>query len=109
MNVHVSYKVPKSSDLERQINQNIEKLGRRLQVFKPDLVHLHAIVDEHPSRAGFSVKLDLRLPSGDIASSETAERVESAVKGAFGDLVEQITKHKDRLRAQHQWPRQRRV
>lgn len=109
MNVHVSYKVPKSSDLERQINQNIEKLGRRLQVFKPDLVHLHAIVDEHPARAGFSVKLDLRLPSGDIASSETADRVESAVKGAFADLVEQITKHKDRLRAQHQWPRQRRV
>ena len=109
MNVHVSYKVPKSSDLEQQINQNIEKLRKRLQVYKPDLIHLHAIVDERQAREGFNVRLDLRLPSGDIASGETADRAESAIKGAFEDLIEQVTKHKDRLRAQHQWPRQRRV
>jgi DNA-directed RNA polymerase specialized sigma24 family protein/ribosome-associated translation inhibitor RaiA len=109
MNVHVSYKVSKSPDLEQQINQNIEKLRKRLQVFKPDLMHLHAIVEERPARAGFCVRLDLRLPSGDLASSEMADRAESAIKGAFEDLIELITKHKDRLRAQHQWPRQRRV
>jgi DNA-directed RNA polymerase specialized sigma24 family protein/ribosome-associated translation inhibitor RaiA len=109
MNVHVSYKVPKSPDLEQQLNLHVEKLRKRLQVFKPDLVHLHVIVEERPARAGFAVKLDLRLPSGDIASRETADRVESAIKGAFEDLIEQVTRHKDRLRAQHQWPRQRRV
>ncbi len=109
MNVHVSYKVPKSPDLDRQINQNIEKLRKRLQVFKPDLVHLHAIVEERPARAGFNVRLDLRLPSGDIASHEEADRAEGAIKGAFEDLIERLGKHKDRLRAQHQWPRQRRV
>jgi len=109
MNVHVSYKVPKSPDLEQQINQSIEKLRKRLQVFKPDLVHLHAIVEERPARAGFNVRLDLRLPSGDIASHENADRAECAIKGAFDDLIERLTKHKDRLRAQHQWPRQRRV
>jgi DNA-directed RNA polymerase specialized sigma24 family protein/ribosome-associated translation inhibitor RaiA len=107
MNVHVSYKVPKSPDLEKQINQNIQKLGKRLQVFKPDLVHLHAIVDERPSRVGINVRLDLRLPSGDIAAHETADRADAAIKGAFQDLLERVTKHKDRLRAQHQWPRAR--
>lgn len=109
MNVHVSYRVPKSPDLEKQVNQSAEKLRRRLQVFKPDLVHLHAIVDERTGRAGFDVRLDLRLPSGDIAARENADRVEAAIKGAFEDLIEQVTKHKDRLRAQHKWPRQRRV
>lgn len=109
MNVHVSYRLPKSPDLEQQINQNIEKLRKRLQVFKPELVHLHAIVEERPARVGFSVKLDLRLPSGDIASSATADRAEAAIKGAFEDLIERVAKHKDRLRAQHQWPRQRSV
>jgi len=108
MNVHISYKVPKSPDLEKQINQNIDKLTRRLQVFRPDLVHLHAILDERPARAGFDVRLDLRLPSGDIASRQEAKLIEAAIKGAFDDLLQQVGKHKDRLRAQHQWPNRRR-
>ncbi|HUN90394.1 MAG TPA: HPF/RaiA family ribosome-associated protein [Terriglobales bacterium] len=109
MNVQVSYKVPKSPDLERQINQNIEKLNRRLQVFRSDLVHFHAIVDEQTARAGFDVRLDLRLPSGDIASRDQAKQVDAAIRGAFQDLLEQVGKHKDRLRAQHQWPNRRRA
>jgi RNA polymerase sigma factor (sigma-70 family) len=109
MNVHISYKVPKSPDLEKPINQNLEKLRRRLQVFKPDLVHLHAIVDERTGRAGFNVRLDLRLPSGAIAAHSNADRAESAIKASFDDLIEQVTKHKARLRAEHKWPRQRRV
>ena len=109
MNVHISYKVPKSPDLERQIKQSTEKLNRRLIVFRPDLVHLHAIVDEQTARAGFDVRLDLRLPSGDIASRGQAKQVDAAIKGAFEDLLEQVGKHKDRLRAQHQWPNRRRA
>lgn len=109
MNVHVSYRIPKSSDLEAQINYNIEKLRKRLQVYKPDLVHLRASIDEGQARSGVNVHLDLRLPSGDIASQESADRVEAAVKGAFQDLIEQVTKHKARLRAHYQWTRQKRV
>jgi DNA-directed RNA polymerase specialized sigma24 family protein/ribosome-associated translation inhibitor RaiA len=109
MNVHVSYKVPKSSDLEQHFNQNTEKLRKRLQVFRPDLIHLHAIIDERTGRAGFDVRLDLRLPSGDIASRSAADRVDAAIKSAFDDLIEQVTKHKNRLRAQHKWPHRRRV
>ena len=109
MNVHISYKVPKSSDLEQQFKLATDKLNRRLQVYKPDLIHLHAIVEERQGPAGFNVRLDLRLPSGDIASSENADRAEAAIKGAFEDLFERVGKHKARLRAQHQWPRTRRT
>ena len=109
MNVHVSYKVPKSPDLEQQINHNIDKLRKRLQVIKPDLIHLHAIIEERPARVGFNVRLDLRVPFADIATHKEADRAESAIKGAFDDLLERIRKQKDRLRAEHQWPRQRRV
>jgi hypothetical protein len=69
MNVHVSYKAPKTPDLESQINLHIEKLRRRLQVFRPDLIHLHATVDQNSARGGFSVSLNLRLPSGQMAVS----------------------------------------
>ena len=108
MNVHISYKVPKSPDLEQQINQCTEKLRRRLQVFRPDLVHLHAILEEGAVRAGFDVHLDLRLPSGDLAARQQSKQLDAAIKGAFEDLLQQVGKHKDRLRAQHQWPNRRR-
>jgi len=109
MNVHISYKVPKSPDLEKQIKQNLEKLSRRLQVFRPDLVHLHTIVEEQSGRSGFDVRLDLRLPSGDIAARNQAKQVDAAIRGAFDDLLQQVGKHKDRLRSHHHWPNRRRA
>ncbi|HLH06324.1 MAG TPA: HPF/RaiA family ribosome-associated protein [Terriglobales bacterium] len=109
MNVHVSYKLLKTSDLEHEINQQIHKLEKRLQVFRPDLIHLHAIIEEKPARAGIEARLDLRLPSGDIAARELASSAEAAIKGAFEDLLERLGKHKDKLRAQHKWPNRRRV
>jgi RNA polymerase sigma factor (sigma-70 family) len=109
MNVHVSYKLSKTPDVEREINQQIQKLDRRLQVFRPELVHLHAIIEEKPVRTGIEVRLDLRLPSGDIATAETAASSEAAIKGAFEDLLERFGKHTDRLRARHKWPNRRRA
>ena len=40
MNVHISYKVRKTPDIEKDINHLVEKLRKRLQVFRPELVHL---------------------------------------------------------------------
>lgn len=109
MNVHVSYKLSKTPDVEREINQQIQKLEKRLQVFRPELVHLHAIIEEKQVRTGIEVRLDLRLPSGDIATAETAASTEAAIKGAFEDLLERFGKHTDRLRARHKWPNRRRA
>jgi RNA polymerase sigma factor (sigma-70 family) len=109
MNVHVSYKLSKTPDVEKEINQQIQKLEKRLQVFRPDLVHLHAFLEEKPARTGIEVRLDLRLHSGDIAANETAATSEAAIKGAFEDLLERFGKHKERLRAEHKWPNRRRA
>jgi hypothetical protein len=40
MNVHFSYKLQRTPDLDREINHGTEKLQKRLQVFRPELVHL---------------------------------------------------------------------
>lgn len=109
MNVHFSYKVNKTPDIEKEINQQIEKLRKRLQVFRPELVHLKGIVEQNSVREGFLVSLNLRLPSGQMAAQEKAPTATTAIKGTFDDLVEQLTKHKDHLRNQHKWPRWRRV
>jgi RNA polymerase sigma factor (sigma-70 family) len=108
MNVHFSYKVNKTPDVEKEIHQHIEKLRKRLQVFRPELVHLKGVVEENSPREGFLVALNLRLPSGQMAAQSRAASATAAVKASFDDLLQQLTKHKDLLRNQHRWPRWRR-
>jgi DNA-directed RNA polymerase specialized sigma24 family protein/ribosome-associated translation inhibitor RaiA len=108
MNVHITYKVNKTPDIEKDINHQIEKLRKRLQVFRPELVHLKGIVEQNSAREGFIVSLNLRLPSGQMAAQRSASGAVPALKAAFDDIVQQITKHKDLLRSSHKWPRRRR-
>jgi RNA polymerase sigma factor (sigma-70 family) len=97
MNVHVSYKAGKTPDVEREFQHQLQKLERRLQVFKPDLVHLHAVVEQGISHSS-SASLNLRLPSGQMAAQSSGENALAATKSAFADLISQVTKHKDLLR-----------
>jgi DNA-directed RNA polymerase specialized sigma24 family protein/ribosome-associated translation inhibitor RaiA len=105
MNVHIGYKVHKTPDIEKEIHAQVEKLRRRLQVFRPELVHLKGTVEQNPERDGTMVSLNLRLPSGQMASQQSASNATSAVKAAFDDVLQQITKHKDLLRSTHKWRR----
>jgi RNA polymerase sigma factor (sigma-70 family) len=104
MNVHVSYKAGKTPDVEHEFQNQLQKLERRLQVFKPDLVSFHAIV-EHENQ-GASASLNLRLPSGQMAAQKSGENALAAVKAAFADLRSQLTRHKEILRGG--WTRQSR-
>src|SRR3954451_19812410 len=105
MNVHVSYKAGKTPDVEREFQIQLQKLERRLQVFKPDLVSFHAIVDQE-NHQGASTSLNLRLPSGQMAAQKSGENALAAVKAAFADLRSQLTRHKELLRGS--WTRQSR-
>jgi DNA-directed RNA polymerase specialized sigma24 family protein/ribosome-associated translation inhibitor RaiA len=105
MNVHIGYKVQKTTDIEKEIHAQVEKLRRRLQVFRPELVHLRGSLEPSPAREGTLVSLNLRLPSGQMASQQSATNATAAVKAAFDDLLQQITKHKDLLRSTHKWQR----
>src|SRR5262249_28513671 len=97
MNVHVSYKAGKTPEVEREFHHQIQRLRQRLQVFKPDLIHLHAFVEQGNNR-GASSSLNLRLPSGQMAAQRSGDNVQAAVKAAFADLLSQVTKHKELLR-----------
>ena len=104
MNVHFSYKIGKTSDLENLLQQQTDKLNRLLQVFRPELVRLKGTLAETPGN-GFGVSLNLRLPTGQLAALERGVTITSVVKTAFADLTEQLKKHKQLLRNQHSWPR----
>ena len=105
MNVHISYRLHKTPAVEKDIQHQVEKLRKRLQVFRPELIHLKGMVEEISAREGTSVSLNLRLPSGQMAVQAKASTAAAAVKSAFEDLLQQVNKHKDLLRSSHKWPR----
>jgi len=107
MNVHVSYKVQKTPDIEKEISHQIERTRKRLRVFRPELVHLKAVLEQRSAREGTEVALNLRLPSGQIAAEKKAPTATAAIKAAFDDLMQQINRHKELLRSSHRWPRWR--
>jgi RNA polymerase sigma factor (sigma-70 family) len=97
MNVHVSYKAGKTPEIEREFQHQVQKLERRLQIFKPELVHIHAVLEQQNNRS-VSMTLNLRLPSGQMTAQRSGENPLAAVKSSFSDLLVQVTKHKDLLR-----------
>jgi DNA-directed RNA polymerase specialized sigma24 family protein/ribosome-associated translation inhibitor RaiA len=105
MNVHISYRLHKTPAVDKDIQHQIEKLRKRLQVFRPELIHLKGVVEEISAREGTSVSLNLRLPSGQMAVQTKAATAAAAVKSAFEDLLQQLNKHKELLRSTHKWPR----
>jgi len=107
MNVHFSYKDRKTPDIEKEINHLIEKLRKRLQVFRPELVHLKGGIEQTRAREGITVSLNLRLPSGQMAVQKSAPTPAAAIKAASDDLLQQLGKHKELLRNAHKWQRRR--
>jgi len=105
MNVHISYRLHKTPAVEKDLQHQIEKLQKRLQVFRPELIHLKGMVEEISAREGTCVSLNLRLPSGQMAVQAKAATAAAAVKSAFEDLLQQVNKHKEILRSSHKWTR----
>jgi len=103
MNVHISYKLRRTPDIDHEIQHWTEKIQKRLQVFRPDLVHLKGSIEQNPARKETVVSLNLRLPSGQMAVQESAAAAAAAIKAAFDDLLAQIGRHKDLLRNSHRW------
>ena len=98
MNVHISYKAAKHPAVELEIQTQLEKLERRLQVFRSGLVHLKGAVEHGSSLEGIVVVLNLRLPSGQMAAHGRSTLAVVAVKIAFEDLRQQLNRHKEVLR-----------
>jgi DNA-directed RNA polymerase specialized sigma24 family protein/ribosome-associated translation inhibitor RaiA len=107
MNVHISYRLHKTPAIEKDLQHQIERLRKRLQVFRPELIHLKGMVEDVSAREGVSVSLNLRLPSGQMAAQTRASTASAAMKSAFEDLLQQLSKHKELLRASHKWRRRR--
>jgi ribosome-associated translation inhibitor RaiA len=99
MNQHFSYKnTTKTPDVERIISRHVDKINRLLEHFSPDLVHLHGTLEIQNPREGFTTSLNLRLPVGQVHSTQAAKTAGDSMRAAFDDLERQINKEKELLR-----------
>ena len=110
MNLHFSFKAEsaKTADVDRDIEQNVKKLERYLTAFRPELVHLHGTIDQK-IREGYTVSLNLRLPTGQLAAQESGQALQGPLKIAFAELISQLKRHKELIRNEHRWRRGRKA
>lgn len=100
MNVQFTVQVPKSPDLDHLLQRFIGKLDRLLAVFQPELVQLHGRMVRRTSREGVVCTLNLRLPTGQLAAEDNADTAQAALRAASEELLEQLKKHKQKLRGE---------
>lgn len=101
MNVQFTVHVPKSPDLDHLLQRVTGKLEPLLAVFQPELVQLHGRLERRTSREGVVCTLNLRLPTGQLAAEEHADTAQASLRAASEELLEQLKKHKQKLRGEH--------
>lgn len=100
METQFTWQAPKNADLEAQLQRLTEKIGRLLAMFSPQLVQLHGRLSHHAAHQGTTCSLNLHLPTGQLAAENSAPTSQAALRGAGEDLLQQIKRHKQRLRSE---------
>jgi len=98
MNVHLTVQVPRTPELNQNIDRFQRKLDGLLFAFQPELVQLQGRLVRHTSREGVMCRLNLHLPTGQLSSEVAAVTAQAAFRAASGELTRQLNKHKQRLR-----------
>ena len=108
MQVHFSYhNVSRTEQLDKIIQKNLKKLEKFLSHYNPDLVHLHGTLESNGARKNTVVSLNLALPTGQLHSREKDGNLLKDVQACFSQLVDQLKKHKEALRREDAWRRER--
>jgi ribosomal subunit interface protein len=93
--------------VEDESKHRIEKLGRLLKHYAPDLVHLHGALERHPRKTTYTFSLNLKLPTGTLHATGDAPDVRASAKIAFAEIEVQVKKHQQKLRKDYAWNRKR--
>jgi len=108
MKLSISYKHVESHDaVEAEASRSMNKLGRLLKSYEPDLVQLHGVFAKNPHNAEHSFSLNLSLPTGTLHATGVGGNVRASCKKAFSELEVQVKKHQSRLRKDYEWKRKR--
>jgi len=96
MRVDVSYKnLEKSEFLENVLDKDIEKIERRVQMFrKDDPIHVAVHIEKSPHREEYTCSAHIYLPQHVLRAGEKDKRASSAINSTFSALSKQLDKLK---------------
>jgi ribosome-associated translation inhibitor RaiA len=110
MNISISYKhVDSQQAVALEVTRRLDKLGRLLKNYEPDLVKLKGVFSHNQRTEEKSCVLTLSLPSGTLHATGSGPNVLAGCKKAFGEIELQVKKHQSLLRREHEWKRKRPV
>ncbi len=108
MNVSFSYKhVNSQQAVAAEVTHRLDKLGRLLRSYEPDLIQLHGVFSKNHRTDEQTLVLTLSLPSGTLHAIGSGKNVLAGCKNAFSDIEAQLKKHQSLLRREHEWQRKK--
>jgi ribosomal subunit interface protein len=108
MKISISYKhVESRESVEPDVERHLNKLGRLLESYSPDLVQLHGVFGPNGRKKEQCCKLNLSLPTGVLHATGMGKNVRVSCKEAFSELESQVKKHQSQLRKDYEWKRKR--
>lgn len=110
MNVSISYKhVDAQQAVAAEMVRRLDKLGKLLRSYEPDLIQLHGVFSMNKRTEEQSLALTLSLPNGTLHATGNGKNILAGCKNAFSDIELQLKKHQSLLRREHEWKRKRPV
>jgi ribosome-associated translation inhibitor RaiA len=110
MNVSISYKhVDAQQAVAAEMVRRLDKLGKLLRSYEPDLIQLHGVFSMNKRTEEQSLALTLSLPSGTLHATGNGKNILAGCKNAFSDIELLLKKHQSLLRREHEWKRKRPV
>lgn len=110
MNVSISYKqVDAQKAVTMEVTRRLDKLGRLLKSYEPDLVQIKGIFTKNVRTDEPSLALTLSLPTGTLHATGNGKNALAGCKKAFSEIEMQVKKHQSLLRREHEWKRKRKI
>jgi ribosomal subunit interface protein len=108
MNVSISYRhVDAQQAVETEVSRRLDKLGRLLKSYQPDLVQVKGVFSVNQRTEEPSLALTISLPTGTLHATGNGKNVLAGCKKAFSEIETQVKKHQSLLRREHEWKRKR--
>src|SRR5438128_2687870 len=99
----VTKKIRPHGQMQKKLQEKINKLETHLEHFPPDAVHLQVNLEQQPKKAWFAAALTLRLPSNTLRAQKQGPDPVTAFDRAVKTLLRKIAVLKSALRHESDW------
>lgn len=93
--------------VEKQLVKKVKKVEDLLPTFDDDAVKLDVTFEKHARREEYYTTLNLSLPRKTLRATEKGFDTFNSMNNAFGEILREVKKFKDKLKREHTYKRRR--